>query len=576
MLIYLLMKIYNQPVELIIKQKVFGGKAFGNKGSGSLRQQLTHAGIGVQAVLKKDVELPKTARLFAKKLPLANTAYIRTTITDAQMNPWDVAHESAKALGSNAGFIEPDFLNEYVADSNIDVPFKKGLEKGKKNDDDSVDPDWMPKKNTIWHLGDDFSQLKKAREAVANLPGQIRIAHLDTGYNATHKALPDAARQNKLQRCFIEGEDALDAHDRYTSGIGRMPGHGTGTLALLAGNKIQLKTDTGLFNDFLGGAPFAEIICLRISPTVILMKTSAFAEALNYVTALSLTGTPIHVVSMSMGGAPSKAWTAAVNKAYDAGITLVTAAGNNYNGLPTRHVIYPARYDRVIAACGITNDYKPYFTTKIGEMQGCFGPDRHMDKALSAFTPNTPWAYGDKNAIDFSGAGTSSATPQIAAAAAIYSRKYFNELQALEPWQRVEAIRYALFKSASKNGKTKAGDSYKNNFGNGYLQAFDALQIPVNKKLAKTPEDSTPLFPILTTIIKAKPGAMLAPKIDMFNTELSQLVFAYPELNALLDNGNKPFYKISTKQWKTFATAVIEHRSTSNALKKYLMVNWQK
>src|SRR5262249_39832142 len=151
---------------------------------------------------------------------------------------------------------------------------------------------------------------------------------------------------------------------------------------------------------------------------------------------LTLNGTPVHVISMSMGGAPSQAWVDAVNAAYEAGILMVTAAGNNFSGLPTRHLVYPARFERVLAACGVTYDLAPYYTSILDEMQGNFGPLRHMKKALAAFTPNTPWAHVPSNSIHFSGAGTSSATPQIAAAAALYYRKYFRELNNIpEPWK---------------------------------------------------------------------------------------------------------------------------------------------
>ncbi|TAD85065.1 MAG: hypothetical protein EAY75_11980 [Bacteroidetes bacterium] len=564
------MNIYNQPIELIIEQKVFSGKS--KQEGGGVAKRLEAAGIEVDDVLKNAARLPvQLGKPLGKNMGGATT-YVRTKVLDAVMNPWDMAHLSAKALGSSLKFVEPDMLTSFVADSNMDVPFKKGMQKGKKADGDSFDPDWQPKRNAVWHLGNDFSQLKAAREAVANLPHTIRIAHLDTGYNKTHKLLPDTAKTNVLQRSFIAGETDNDAHDRYVNGLGRMPGHGTGTLALLAGKSVKLATDDGEFNDFLGGAPFAEVVCLRISPTVILLKTSAFAEALNYATALTQGGTPIHVLSMSMGGAPSRAWTAAVNRAYEAGITMVTAAGNNYNGAPTRHVIYPARYDRVIAACGVTHDLRPYFSSKLGEMAGCFGPERHMNAALAAFTPNTPWAYGNAGGVDFAGAGTSSATPQIAAAAAIYYRKNFEVLNALEPWKRVEAIRYALFKSASKKGKPMG--TYRNDFGNGILQAFDALKVGVNSNRAKTPPDETPWFPILNTLFKTRPGVAQAPKMEMFNTELAQLVFYHPELRALINNDERPYERVSQKKWRAFSAAVVEHHASSNTLKNYLIANW--
>ncbi|MEO5995145.1 MAG: S8/S53 family peptidase [Chitinophagaceae bacterium] len=566
------MKIYNQPVELIIEIPPVNPNS---KTPFNLKKGLEDGGVPITKISKKvSSPQPKGSKLkaAAAQSPGPQKTHVQTKIKDTAMNPWDVAHMAAKALGQST-FVEPDLLQEFVADQNIDVSFKKMRDLSnapatKSISENGFDPDWLPKQNIIWHLGDKFSQLKSAREAVANIEYTIRIGHLDTGYNQTHKVIPDSIRKNKLQRNFVEGETQDDAHDPKTTGLLRNPGHGTGTLGILAGTKIKINTDEGVFNDFLGGAPFAEVICCRISPTVVLIKTSAFADALNYLTGLSKSGTQVHVVSMSMGGAPTKSWADAVNAAYDAGITVVTASGNNFNGLPTKHVIYPARFERVIAACGVTNDFKPYHSGKLGEMQGCYGPERHMDRALAAFTPNTPWASGDDSIIMFSGAGTSSATPQIAAAAAIYYRKYHKELDALQPWQRVEAIRNALYKSAFKKGDDK---NFKNNFGNGIIQAKNALDIAVNKDLKKTPEDTVPWFPIITTMFKAMPAAKPNNRLLMFNTELAQLVFNYPELSAIIDNNEVKYENIPSKKWAAFTDAVIAHPAASLTLKKFLM-----
>jgi hypothetical protein len=112
----------------------------------------------------------------------------------------------------------------------------------------------------------------------------------------------------------------------------------------------------------------------------VLFKASSFARALQYLIDLNNSGTRVHAVSMSMGGVPSQLWADIINAAYDAGITVVTAAGNNFNGLPTRKLIYPARFNRVIAACGVTYDYAPYFIKKLGEMQGNWGPEKKYGK----------------------------------------------------------------------------------------------------------------------------------------------------------------------------------------------------
>ncbi|QIL42658.1 S8/S53 family peptidase [Pedobacter sp. HDW13] len=338
---------------------------------------------------------------------------------------------------------------------------------------------------------------------------------------------------------------------------------------MLAGDKIKLTTASGEFNDYLGAAYFAEVISCRISKSVVLFKTSAFALALNYLTDIVNSGTQVHVVSMSMGGAPSRAWADAVNAAYNAGITIVTASGNNFAGLPTRHLVYPARFQRVIAACGVTYDQAPYYTSLINEMQGNYGPSKDMQKALAAYTPNMPWANFISGTVQFNGAGTSSATPQIAAAAAIYYKKNHKELDAAAPWQRVEAIRNALFSTAKKIIKPGFGD-YSQYFGNGIVQALDALKIPVKLDIAQTPEDKTPWFPILDTLMKKLPDEKEQSRIDMFNTELWQLLYGYPELAIKIGGNQVDFDQISALNWDSFANAVIEHPAASKTLKAFL------
>jgi hypothetical protein len=208
-------------------------------------------------------------------------------------------------------------------------------------------------------------------------------------------------------------------------------------------------------------------------------------------------------------------------------------------------------------------------------MQGNFGPSRNMNKALAAFTPNTPWASVGSGTIKFSGAGTSSATPQIAAAAAIYYRKNHQELDALKPWQRVEAIRNALYRSALK--KVKQGfDPYATYFGNGILQANSALSVPVAINLPMTKEDSVPWFPVLNTIFKARPNAEQQARLEMFNTELAQLVFSHPSLAATIDNDERDYEKISKKKWNSFVQAVIGNPDTSVTLRKFLKEEYRK
>ena len=105
---------------------------------------------------------------------------------------------------------------------------------------------------------------------------------------------------------------------------------------------------------------------------------------------------------MSMGGLPSSAWADAVNLAYDAGVVLVCAAGNSYAGLPTSLIVYPARFQRVIAACGIMAEGHPYLRT--GRPDGGQCRTRQQDgdgdgrlyaehPVAAAWLPRTWWTW---------------------------------------------------------------------------------------------------------------------------------------------------------------------------------------
>ncbi|MBK6573693.1 MAG: S8/S53 family peptidase [Saprospiraceae bacterium] len=504
----------------------------------------------------------------------------KSNVQDHEINPWDLAHKLKHSMKSVTCFVEPDTVSEFVIQRKIndnEEPSHRSI--GKQNDG-NFDADWLPHANTIWHLDDAHSQLMSARKEAEQLNSDklVRIGHLDTGYDPVHPQLPPRLN-TKLQRNFILGETPTSAVDPLNKAVLYMPGHGTGTLGILAGGKF---VGNG-FNDKIGGAPFAEIIPCRISNTVVLIKTSEFAQALNYLSALHKSGEMVHIVSMSMGGAPSQAWADAVNEAYESGILMVSAAGNNYNGLPIRKLVYPARFERVIAACGATFEDAPYYHKKIGEMQGNYGPSKSMNYALAAYTPNTPWAVSVNKSLSFSGAGTSSATPQIAAAAACYLKKYYEEITALpEPWMRVEAVRNALYTSAAKKvNSVPEENDYRSYFGNGILRASDALKITVPKKgknLIKAKDADVGWFPILSTIFRSVESVTAAPDaqgLNMLNIELAQISYSNAEMNKLMNNDEIDFYNLSKKKKKQLMELLICIPESSMTLKSFLKNNYK-
>ena len=359
-----------------------------------------------------------------------------------------------------------------------------------------------------WHTADTHSQLERARNDVwvevenKKLEGDIKIAHLDTGWAPNHPALKENPFiQKELAKSFVEKNNPL-AED-FDTGKGQQ-WHGTGTLTILAGRRIPqddvIEKEIRLF----GAIPFAKVIPMRIADGVIILNSNNFYKAIEYAIE-----TGCEVVSMSMGGKPSRKMAKAINMAYQNGITVVTAGGNCIvKGLAKvgpKTLVYPARFKRVIAACGVAHNHLPYdfkAQKKYGQgaksisdtswMQGNWGPSKVMDTALAAYTPNILWA--EKSTADplkqfivkKNGGGTSSATPQIAAAAALWlikHRKTLEEKGYRGTWKQVEAVKHALFSSANKEAFKGYETDYltysHRYYGNGILKAHDALNVGV-------------------------------------------------------------------------------------------------
>jgi subtilisin family serine protease len=503
-------------------------------------------------------------------------------------NEWDLAY-AAKKSNEAVAFAEPNLDNKYHFKNTAFDDTLESLsteELCKRNNGFELNwpyPKDAAKKaiHSIWHLGDDYSQLKSARDSIQNSAHIVRIAHFDTGYDPAHGVYADNLIRHDLERNFIEGEDPKKALD--TSGGAAYienPGHGTGTLSILAGKQISIPNYG--FNDSIGLAKGIEIVPLRIAKSVMLFKNTSFIKALEYVISLyDNPSTRCHIVTMSMGGLASKAWADVVNKAYEKGIFIVTAAGNNLGRATPRTLIYPARFKRVVAACGVTYDYSPYFKEfdmqDIKTMQGNFGPRKLMRTAIAAFTPNVTWAkIGCGNVVSLAGAGTSSATPQVASAAALYYQKYFTELDAMpQGWMRIEAIRKALFSTAAKkiNHPDKDVELY---FGTGVLQARKMLDVkPDSNQLRKEEEDdvSWPLFKLLTDISfneALMPEAMDPELKKMFETEITQLVQQSAELQALLDNEEKEVEDLTPEEEQRFKQIILSMPQASQTLKDLL------
>jgi subtilisin family serine protease len=511
-----------------------------------------------RAKLRPLYDTPQTAA--AAFGAAAEPQWFLAELPDGAATPWDLAHARvAEQLGvseSDVIFAEPDLVHNVYPDANeekagqafavgdqcVDIP-QDG------NNGKPLGPDEF-----AWHLGDEYSQLGKAREAVEFTDPRTRIAHIDTGYYRLHDTVPEHVRRD-LEKNFVSGDadpsSAEDPDNRLL--VLDNSGHGTGTISILAGGKVP-----AFGGVYMGGAPGAEVVPLRVADSVVLLRTSALARAFEYAVEQRC-----DVVTMSMGGLPSIAWGEAVDKAYEAGICICAASGNHVGILPPHTLVYPARYSRVIAVCGVMANHTPYDGLTGSTLEGSFGPDSAMKAAIAAYTPNIPWArFGCATIVRLNGEGTSSATPQVAAAAALWFEKYKNELP--RDWRRVEAVRNALFTSA----KLK---SDKKHFGNGVLQARSALNVkPVLGLKKSDPSDSSFAFLRVLTGL----GIVEVPAREkMFNLELAQRWLLNEELQKIVPDPTGAT-RLEGGKLRLFMQAIIEDEGASLALRKQVATRY--
>lgn len=474
---------------------------------------------------------------------------------------WDTAHclvrDGMGMAGSAVLMAEPDRQQRIYPG----LPSNPALPATGRSDPDTpavqMGFPYVPGPGFNWHQDDTYTGLRTARDSLGVTKSGIIIAHLDTGYDRTHKAKPAYILK---EHSFIKGEAADRADDQTPAGgVLRNRGHGTGTIGILAGGLLHGMRPADADGVLLGAAAPMQVIPVRVADSVVGFWTSAIAEGIDFA---RMQGAD--VVSMSMGGLPSAAWADAVNAAYDAGVVVVCAAGNSFGGLPTSLTVYPARFNRVIAACGAMADRNPYFHIPANKMEGNAGPGSKMRTAVSAFTPNIPWArYGAPDLIDLDGAGTSAATPQVAAAAALWLHRNGAAFPK-GSWQRAEAARQALFRTARGKGGVDPL------LGNGLLRAPEALAMARFDDLQAEPPDSASFafLHLLTSVFGVADTG--GPTQAMLALELTQLAIASSAAQDAVPDPDLPASAVPEVNRRHFLEAILDERLCSTTLARFL------
>jgi subtilase family protein len=382
-----------------------------------------------------------------------------------------------------------------------------------------------------WYLDEDYSELSRAAARVRKVSSgaRIRIGILDDGFSAAQRGLPehlvDDKRGDAMNLPVSVNDDGLEKPGDTGAS------HGTGTIGILAGKKVSIKQKAfsgqtvQAFDGYLGGAPDADVVAVRIAPWVFSVSTANLAYGIDYASRIER----CDVLSLSHGGSPCQAWADAVNAAYLRGTAMFAAEGDFFslvsdplqpNGIivPSGPV-YPAAFRRVLGVTGATSDRISYARNSFWRLfryplaivqwtsRGSYGPDgswrtpfMHSEKPdlsevnrmgslraypIAGYSPNIPWlrapTQNDKRTglIDLNGSGTSAATPQVAAAAALWLQFHRREIEQgrenkWRRWEKAEAVYTALLLSADRQPGHSWPDRY---LGAGLLKANRALNV---------------------------------------------------------------------------------------------------
>jgi thermitase len=360
---------------------------------------------------------------------------------------WDLTY----ALRDQPEVVHAEPLFRYLVPENAprQAP-KAGLGGSKPDPKTDTDFEWSLKNArvlTAWPL---FG----SREPGAG----VRVGHPDTGYTP-HPELADPARV-LVGEGFDYDDDDADPLDDLTSGFLDNPSHGTGTGSVILSGAGPAPGTQGAFVS--GAAPFAELIPIRTTESVVLFSMRGLRKAIDHAVAHGA-----HVVSMSLGGPfKDEAIRRAVQRALDAGLIVLAAAGNQ-----VRVVVFPAAFDEVIAVAANNVNDGAWSGSCRGPAVDITAPGESVWRARSGRDKAGAWTF-----VVERGDGTSFAVATTAGIAALWLS--FHGWEALRAKYGPENIARVFKQLLQASCRTPAGWN-THDFGPGIVDARALLEAPL-------------------------------------------------------------------------------------------------
>ena len=241
---------------------------------------------------------------------------------------------------------------------------------------------------------------------------------------------------------LLDPDKPLDATDPLSESGN--PGHGTATASVVVSLEI---------GDVTGSAPRARHMPIRAIESVIRLSQVGVAEAID-----RAVDAGAHVITMSLGGIFSISLHRALQRAVEADVIVLAAAGNC-----VKFVVWPARFDDCIAVAGTNFDD--------GRWRGtCTGSD--VD--ISAPAENVYRASVTEPLVG-QGQGTSFAVALTAGVAACWLAHHGRNQLIAEAHRRGETLQTMFRRLLKATARRPGGDWDEMSMGPGIVDAFALL-----------------------------------------------------------------------------------------------------